>query len=156
MFLNSCLQEQPSERSSRPEMLCKKVFLEISQNAQESTCVRISFLIKAQPATLLKKRLWHSCFPVNFVKFLRTLFLTEHLWWLLLPQRIEIPALSHQVNFNWSIYVLAKLGHLTVLVMSITAGRVYFHRTRYNVLEYWPATLLKKRLWHRRFPVNFA
>ena len=23
---------------------------------------------------LLKKRLWHSCFPVNFVKFLRTLF----------------------------------------------------------------------------------
>ena len=31
-------------------------------------------------ATLFKKRLWHRCFPVNFVKFLRTLFLTEHLW----------------------------------------------------------------------------
>ena len=31
-----------------------------------------------------KKRLWHRCFPVNFVKFLRILFLTEHLWWLLL------------------------------------------------------------------------
>ena len=28
-------------------------------------------------ATLLKKRLWDSCFPVNFVKFLRTPFLTE-------------------------------------------------------------------------------
>ena len=27
------------------------------------------------PATLLKKRLWHSCFPVNFAKFLRTPFL---------------------------------------------------------------------------------
>ena len=26
-------------------------------------------------ATLLKKRLWHRCFPVNFVKFLRTPFL---------------------------------------------------------------------------------
>ena len=26
-------------------------------------------------ATLLKKRLWHSCFPVNFAKFLRTAFL---------------------------------------------------------------------------------
>ena len=24
------------------------------------------------PATLLKKRRWHRCFPVNFVKFLRT------------------------------------------------------------------------------------
>ena len=25
-------------------------------------------------ATLLKKRLWHRCFPVNFAKFLRTPF----------------------------------------------------------------------------------
>ena len=32
----------------------------------------------------LKKRLWHRCFPVNFAKFLRTTFFTEHLWWLLL------------------------------------------------------------------------
>ena len=31
-------------------------------------------------ATLLKKTLWHKCFPVNFEKFLRTPFLTEHLW----------------------------------------------------------------------------
>ena len=28
-----------------------------------------------RPATLLKKRLWHRCFPVNFAKFLRTRFL---------------------------------------------------------------------------------
>ena len=28
-----------------------------------------------RPATLLKKRLWHSCFPVNFGKFLSTPFL---------------------------------------------------------------------------------
>ena len=33
--------------------------------------------------TLLKKRLWYRCFPVNFAKFLRTPFFTEHLWWLL-------------------------------------------------------------------------
>ena len=25
------------------------------------------------------QRLWHRCFPVNFVKFLGTPFLTEHL-----------------------------------------------------------------------------
>ena len=37
------------------------------------------------PATLLKKRLWHRCSLVNFAKFQRTLFITEHLWWLLLP-----------------------------------------------------------------------
>ena len=48
----------------------KKVFLEISQNSQESTCPRVSFLIKLQvwPATLLKKNLWHShlCILRNF------------------------------------------------------------------------------------------
>ena len=27
-----------------------------------------------RPAILLKKKLWHRCFPVNFVKFLRTHF----------------------------------------------------------------------------------
>ena len=28
-----------------------------------------------RPATLLMKRLWHRCFPVNFVKVIRTSFL---------------------------------------------------------------------------------
>ena len=42
------------------------------------------------PATLLKKRLWHRCFPVNFVKFLQTPFLTEHLWWLLLSFQVSL------------------------------------------------------------------
>ena len=50
----------------------KNVFLKISQNTG------------LKPATLLKKRLWHRCFPVNFVIFLRTPFFIEHLWWLLL------------------------------------------------------------------------
>ena len=40
-------QKQP------PEVFCKKkVFLEVSQNSQENTCTRVSFLMK-----LLKKRL---------------------------------------------------------------------------------------------------
>ena len=53
------------------------MFLEISQNSKENTCVRDSFLIKlqARPATLLKKSLWYRCFHVNFAKFLRTPFL---------------------------------------------------------------------------------
>ena len=32
----------------------------------------------------IKKRLQHSCFHVNIVKFFRTSFFIEHLWWLLL------------------------------------------------------------------------
>ena len=50
------------------------------------------FCKNVSPATLLKKRLWHRCFPVNFAKFLRTPFLTEHLQWLLLKLRV----LEHQ------------------------------------------------------------
>ena len=37
-----------------------------------------------RPATLLKKKLWHRCFPVNFAIFLRAPISKEHLWWLLL------------------------------------------------------------------------
>ena len=71
-------------------VLQKNVFLEISQNSQENTCVRVSFLIKLQtsglrPATLLKKRLWHRRFPVNFAKFLRVNFLQNTSGQLLLP-----------------------------------------------------------------------
>ena len=32
-----------------------------------------------KPTNVLEKRLWHSCFPVNCAKFLRTPLLTEHL-----------------------------------------------------------------------------
>ena len=55
--------EAVTQRCSR-----KRVFLEISQNSQENTCARVSFLTKG---------LWHKCLPVNFAKFLRTPFLTE-------------------------------------------------------------------------------
>ena len=67
----------------------KKAFLEISQNSEENTCAKVSFLIKLQalafrPATWLKKRLWDRCFPVNFTKCLRTPLFIEHPYWLLL------------------------------------------------------------------------
>ena len=68
--------------------LWKKAFLEISQNSQKNTYAKVSFLIKLdawawnfiKKETLLKKRLWHRCFPVNFAKFLRKPFFIEHLW----------------------------------------------------------------------------
>ena len=35
-------------------------------------------------ATLLRKRVWHRCFPVNFVEISKSTFFTEHVWILLL------------------------------------------------------------------------
>ena len=75
----------------------KKMFLEILQNSKENSCDRVFFLNKVAglgPATLLKKRLWHRCFPMNFAKFLRTPCFTEHLRWLLLNSPIDIPRYS--------------------------------------------------------------
>ena len=40
----------------------------------------IFFKTGLRPVTLLKKRPWRRCFSVNFMKCLRTSFLTEHLW----------------------------------------------------------------------------
>ena len=74
-------------RSSLPEVFCKKVVLRNVANFTGKHLCRSLFFNKVtglRPVTLLKRRLWHRWFFVNFAKFLRTLFLTEHLRWLLL------------------------------------------------------------------------
>ena len=74
-------------RSSRPEVFCKKGGLRnFTKFSGKHLCQRLFFnkVAGLRTATLLKKRLWHKCFPVNFAKFQRTPFLTEHLRWLLL------------------------------------------------------------------------
>ena len=45
----------------------------------ETVFNKVAGLGKNRPTTLLKKSLWHRCFPVNLKKFLRTPFFTEHL-----------------------------------------------------------------------------
>ena len=58
-------QKQPSGG-----VLWKKCYWKF-RNIHRKTPVPESFLIKLQalPATLLKKRLWYRCFPVNLAKF---------------------------------------------------------------------------------------
>ena len=63
-------------RSCHPKVFCK--FLRnFPKFTGERVCQslfsnKVTGLI---PVTLLKKRLWYKCFPVNFAKFLRTPFL---------------------------------------------------------------------------------
>ena len=59
-----------------------------------------------RPATLLKKGLWHRCFFVNFVKFLRTSFLIEHFWWLLLAISSRLYWVEH---FCYSKLVIQRM-----------------------------------------------
>ena len=48
-----------------------------------------------RPATLLKKRLWRRCFPVNFEKFLRAIF----------SQNISGRLILHNNDLNFSTWV---------------------------------------------------
>ena len=65
-------------RSSRPEVFCKKVVLRnFAKFTGKHLCQSIFFnkVAGLRAANLFKKRLWHRCFPMNFVKFLRAPFL---------------------------------------------------------------------------------
>ena len=76
-----------SHISSRPEVFCKKGVLRNIAKFTGKHLYQSLFFNKVtgmRIATLLKKRIWHRCFPVNFAKFLRTPIFKEHIWWLLL------------------------------------------------------------------------
>ena len=62
--------------AQKPEVLCKKGVLRNFARFTGHLCQRHCFNKTGdiRPATLLKKSLWHMCFPVNFAKFLRTSF----------------------------------------------------------------------------------
>ena len=67
------------------------------------------------PAALLKKTVWRRCFTVNFVTFLRTPFLTEHLWCLLLI-------------LNKKLFLVMEVSFLHILYE--------FHEIKLNVMKY--------------------
>ena len=60
-------------------------------------CFDVNF---ARPATLLKKKLLHWCFPVNFAKFLRTPFLQNNLGRLFLEIKYEISKLVRKFTIQ--------------------------------------------------------
>ena len=99
------------------------MFLEISQNAQENTCARVSFLIKLQDWG------WDSgtrCFPENFVQFLRTPFFIEHLRRLLLCFR----KLKRLLAANMVIYLNISMSIAKIHGPSTFRARHSFlHRT---------------------------
>ena len=97
------------------EHLCQSLFL--------------SNVAGLRSVTLLKKRLWHKCFPVDFAKSPRAPFLTEHLrWQLLVIPKVSMPidiflkqcmAVSYIIT-TWATYQCdyintRKCGNITAL-----------------------------------------
>ena len=90
-------------RSSHPEVFCKKdVFRNIAKLKGKHLYQSLFFdkVASFRPATLLKRRLCYWCFPVNFVKFLRTPFSTENLRWLPLSR----PTLHQEITCGMLAY----------------------------------------------------
>ena len=76
-----------ADRSSCPEAFYEKVVLRNFAKFTGKHVYQSLFFNNVaglRSATLLKKRLWHRRFTVNFSKLLIIPFLTEHLRWLLL------------------------------------------------------------------------
>ena len=85
-------------RSSRLEVLRRKDVLRKFRKIHRKTPVSwFNKVAGLRPVTLLKKRLWHRCCPVNFSKFLRTPSLTEHLRWLLLKTPVNQPIFREEL-----------------------------------------------------------
>ena len=82
---SSCLHQNKVKLQKQPPLAFYKKrcsFRNFTKFTEKLMCQSLFFNKVAclRHATLLEVRLWHRRFPVNFVKFLRTLFFTEHLW----------------------------------------------------------------------------
>ena len=96
---------------------------------------QIIFLIKLQvsglrPATLLKKRLWHRCFPVNFVKNFINTFFTEH---------ILATASAHAMNLLLFL-ILERVNLIIVLIccknMTIIFSKIISNSFYVQIVSY--------------------
>ena len=117
------------DRSSHQRCSVKKgVLRNFTKFTGKHLCQSLFFSKVAglMPATLLKKRLWHSRFPVNFAKFLRIHFL----------QNTSGRLLLCQVNLN----------------VKISAKSYYSIRKLFpnnNKTPFFPPLFISKRAYHK-------
>ena len=89
-------------RSSHRRCSMKKGILKnLSKFTEKHLCQSLFFnkVAGLGPAILLKRWLWHKCFPMNFVKFSRTPFFTEHLRMI-----ASVSNLKAEMSLLWSTY----------------------------------------------------
>ena len=65
------LRKPLNNRSSRPEVFCKKKTQKIRKNHLKNTCARVSFLkFQVKDCNFIKKGLQQRCSPVKYAKFI--------------------------------------------------------------------------------------
>ena len=104
---NSSLKELWKDKQTEAVASVKKVFLKISQNWQENTCVRVSLLIKLQALP----------------------FFIEHIWWLL--QLIVLSLIA-----PWQSPFDKKQKHFIKYMHLATGNGLYDQKSFYKVKNY--------------------
>ena len=124
-------------RGSYPQVFCKEI---VARNYAKLTvkqlCQSLFFnkVARLRPASLLKKRLWHRCFSVNFVKFLRTLFFIELLWWLLLNELFYISFFhDRRSGLVLLLYIFINVSKLRIKISVACLLRVWNKSSIFNI-----------------------
>ena len=78
------------------------------------------FFNKVAGLQLYYRRLRQKCFPVKFVKFLRTPFLTEHLRWMLLENLFR-SSRERRLHITGEVYAVTSMRLLLLLVKNVSS-----------------------------------
>ena len=144
IFRNTCLEEHLWTAASRVFLLeavvqrcsVKKVFLKISQDSQENTCARVCFLNKVTSLTLqlYQKETLAPVFSNEFCEIFKNTFFLQ----------------------STSGYCFCFLVQCSYVFCKKDVKNFGKFTGKYLCQILRPATLLKKILQHKCFPVNFV
>ena len=116
------------------------MFVKISQNSRENTCVTVSFLIKL-----------HTCFPVNFPKYLRKSFLRNTSRRLLLVTVFSstvVKRLKHFQKFRHSLLFSSNKMLLSSSVLHKKICKNFLVKSLYWLLNYLFLDSFHSQLWN--------
>ena len=115
-----CVQKQTPET-----FLTKGDLRDFAKLTGKHLCQSLFFnkVAALRPATLFKKRLWHRCFPVKFVKILRTPFITQQLRPASLLKKRLWQRCFH-VNFAKVLRTLFATEHLRWLLLYVVEEKL--------------------------------
>ena len=109
------------------------MFLEISQNSQENTCARVSFLIKA--CNFIKKETLAQVLSCKFCEIFKKTFFTEHLWATASKKVIVILVEKQEVVVVVKIAVVVVAVNEVTIVEALLAAVVMNIKVRYGSIE---------------------
>ena len=104
-------------------------------------------------ATLLKKKLWHGCFPVHFAKLSRVLFLHNTTWQLLYASVTQL-IFQESIKLFWQVVSkdLPKLFENDVLLEIMSTSNDFLSNHFYRAVDRFGEALYESQ--EPRTPIN--